>query len=266
MNRAAAIATLVLGIALPVCAQHGASHGGAGGGFHGGFSGHAAPASHGGFGSAASGRPAIGSRFAGGPGIAANRYRTVAPAYRMRSGAGPYNYGRGSVADSRDGDRHRRPYRPGYGYGYGSGFAYGYGGPLYGGWIGPGYYDYPDDGGYDSSSGNADAGNYPPDYYGQPDAQSDGSYEPPPYNYYRPTYQPPAAQSSAVPEHTQAITLVFKDGRTSEQIHNYILSRTTLSVLDEHRREIPVDQLDLDATVKANREAGVEFQLPRASM
>ena len=185
----------------------------------------------------------------------------------MRSGAGPYNYGRGPVAANRDGDRHRRPYRSIYGSGYGSGFVYGYGGPLYGGWWGPGYYDYPDDAGYDdSASGYADAGNYPPGYYPQPDAQQpDVPYEPPPYNSYRPAYSAPV-QSSAIPEHSQAITLVFKDGRAPEQIHNYILSRTTLSVLDEHRREIPVDQLDLDATVKANRAAGVEFQLPRASM
>jgi hypothetical protein len=58
------------------------------------------------------------------------------------------------------------------------------------------------------------------------------------------------------------VTLVFKDGRPAEQIHNYMLTRTTLYVQDERRREIPVDELDLAATVKANKAAGVDFQVP----
>ncbi len=64
------------------------------------------------------------------------------------------------------------------------------------------------------------------------------------------------------------ITLVYKDGRPSEQIHNFLLSRTTLSIWDKDRdrryRNIPVDELDLAATEKANREAGVDFALPAA--
>jgi hypothetical protein len=76
---------------------------------------------------------------------------------------------------------------------------------------------------------------------------------------------PPAseqAQPSPVPESAEAVTLVFKDGRPPEQIHNYILTRTTLYVRDEHRRDIPTDQLDLAATAKVNQAAGVAFQLP----
>jgi hypothetical protein len=77
--------------------------------------------------------------------------------------------------------------------------------------------------------------------------------------------QPPVAVPSSAPasESGESVTLVFKDGRPSEQIHNYILSRTTLSVLDQHRQDIPVDALDLAATQKANREAGVDFRLPQ---
>jgi len=52
MRRAAAVALLVIGSALPLCAQHGGTHGGGGGGFHGGSSGHSAPAFHGSFSSA----------------------------------------------------------------------------------------------------------------------------------------------------------------------------------------------------------------------
>jgi hypothetical protein len=56
--------------------------------------------------------------------------------------------------------------------------------------------------------------------------------------------------------------VVFKDGRPNEHIHNYLLTATTLSVLDRQRRDIPVDQIDLVATVRMNHEAGVDFSLP----
>jgi hypothetical protein len=61
-----------------------------------------------------------------------------------------------------------------------------------------------------------------------------------------------------------AVTLVFKDGRTPEQIHNYLLTRTTLYVQDQKRRDIPTDELDLVATAKVNQDAGVDFHLPNA--
>jgi len=67
---------------------------------------------------------------------------------------------------------------------------------------------------------------------------------------------------SPEPDAESAVTLVFKDGRPAEQIHNYMLTRTTLYVRDERHREIPVDELDLAATAKANREAGVDFEVP----
>jgi hypothetical protein len=38
-----------------------------------------------------------------------------------------------------------------------------------------------------------------------------------------------------------------------------------LYVRDEHHRDIPLDQLDIDATQKVNRDAGVDFQLPEMS-
>jgi hypothetical protein len=60
-----------------------------------------------------------------------------------------------------------------------------------------------------------------------------------------------------------AVTLVFKDGRPAEEIHNYILSRTTLTILDNRSRQIPVGDLDLAATEQANRGSGVDFHLPK---
>jgi hypothetical protein len=38
-----------------------------------------------------------------------------------------------------------------------------------------------------------------------------------------------------------------------------------LYVRDQRHRDIPLDQLDLDATQKVNHDAGVDFQLPKIS-
>lgn len=84
----------------------------------------------------------------------------------------------------------------------------------------------------------------------------------------RPVY--PTVQPRKAPEKDTrvATTLVYKDGR-AEQIRNYLLSPTLLCILDGNRdtrfRDIPVEQLDLEATVKANQEAGVDFALPRTA-
>lgn len=67
----------------------------------------------------------------------------------------------------------------------------------------------------------------------------------------------PSAAPSAPP-----VTLIFKDGRRPEQIYNYLLTANTLTVLDQTRRDIPVSQIDVDATAKANLQAGVNFSLP----
>jgi hypothetical protein len=94
----------------------------------------------------------------------------------------------------------------------------------------------------------------PPQYPAPPDEQTGVA----PPEAYRPAY----AQPQPPPEPESAVTLVFKDGRPNEQIHNYMLTRTTLYVQDEHRRVIPVADLDLAATQKVNKDAGVDFQLP----
>jgi hypothetical protein len=103
-----------------------------------------------------------------------------------------------------------------------------------------------------------------PDYSNQPT----GDYGPPAPEVaanapspFRPSYQ---AQIEAAPVHLQpATTLVFKDGRTPMEVHNYALTGSTLYALDgDSRREIPLSLLDVPATVEANRKAGVDFALP----
>jgi hypothetical protein len=100
--------------------------------------------------------------------------------------------------------------------------------------------------------------------YGQPGYGSQ-PYSPESQPAYRPQYQPsPSAIRPVAPPASQ-VTLVYKDGR-SEQIHNFLLSRDTITIWDqrqnENPREIPIDQLDIAATEKANRDAGVDFRLP----
>jgi hypothetical protein len=78
---------------------------------------------------------------------------------------------------------------------------------------------------------------------------------------FRPAYQQPAewAPVQAQP----ATTLIFKDGRSPVEVHNYALTGSTLYALDgESRQEIPLSQLDVPATIEANRKAGVDFAPP----
>jgi hypothetical protein len=156
---------------------------------------------------------------------------------------------------------YRSPYRTGIRYGAG----YGYGWP---GWYGPGYpylFDDSTDTG-DSQVPNYDAQAYaaePPDQDQSPDS---GPWQepPPPWPYSRLDYNPSASPPPSAPLVESAVTLIFKDGRPSEQVRNYILSRDTITVWDQHPREIPINQLDLAATEKANREAGIDFHLPES--
>jgi len=68
--------------------------------------------------------------------------------------------------------------------------------------------------------------------------------------------------SPAVSSMSPATILVFKDGHTSE-VHNYAIIGTTVWNLSEQTaRKIPLSELDLDATVKANDERGVTFKVP----
>jgi hypothetical protein len=150
---------------------------------------------------------------------------------------------------------YRRPYVPVYGAGI----------PYSVGYVGPGFYDSYDPGYYDDSTYAAPAplADYAP-------ADYPGGYGPPPVDQadlgpVSPSFRPPYQKPQPDPEPEAAVTLIFKDGRPSEQIHNYMLTRTTLYVQEQRLREIPVDQLDLAAMDKVNREAGVDFKLPGAA-
>jgi hypothetical protein len=68
--------------------------------------------------------------------------------------------------------------------------------------------------------------------------------------------QQPAAQVSA------DTVFVFRDHR-SEEIQNYAIVGKTLWVFTEQRaRKVPIAELDVPATTKANEDRGIEFRLP----
>ncbi len=151
---------------------------------------------------------------------------------------------------------------------------------LYQGWAGypypyvidPGFYDW---GNSDHSGNGSDAA--PAQGYADaaPNAGYEAGPEPmpePPYSQApladarmaRPAY---AGRSTAAPEPEQAITVIFKNGRASENIQNYLMNSTTLTNLDGQRYEqIPLNDIDLAATGQANRSRGVSFEIPSGSL
>jgi hypothetical protein len=127
------------------------------------------------------------------------------------------------------------------------------------GWLAPGYLNYGYPGYPDTTTDNEPIA--PPDYAAGYDNQQPNQTQPafaPPYPSYTQPLHPPQPLADEDP-----VTLIFKDGRPPEQIRNYAMTRTTLYVRDQHHRDIPIDQLDLTATQKVNRDAGIDFELPR---
>jgi hypothetical protein len=231
--------------ALPAYAQRGGAAGH--GGFAaraGGFSSHSAPAFRGT--AAFSGRPAF---------MAAPHFGGFNTAVGVHPSAVLSNRRYGVFRE----DRYRRPYSRSYSLGTPYPLA-GWIGSVYPGYFDPGFYD------------DAAAPDQPPATYSDnadgvapplPQADFGDQTEAQPAPVFRPAYVRPQPEPETAPE--TAVTLIFKDGRPSEQIHNYMLTRTTLYVQEQHLRRIPVDQIDLEATSKVNLDAGVDFSLPNVA-
>jgi hypothetical protein len=90
----------------------------------------------------------------------------------------------------------------------------------------------------------------------------------PPYNpeaYAAPAPQPATSGNGAADDgldHPE-VTLIFNDGRPPLKVHSYVLTGSSVFVAEHgHQRVIPVTELDLPATIRQNREAGVDFVLP----
>ena len=182
--------------------------------------------------------------------------------YGHRPGAAPAHYG-------------VYPTRSGYGHGHGSAYgyngyahrnAYGYNG--YGGVYAVPYYVpiYGSSYGYDSGGGE------PYDYSGPPAEQTlpivvDSA--PPRRDAFADDEDadasalglPPAPGRKRDARPVEPVVLVFRDGHQQE-VTNYAIMGQTVYVFDHRTQKIAVGDLDLPATIKANDDRGVEFQLP----
>jgi hypothetical protein len=151
--------------------------------------------------------------------------------------------------------------RRGYG-GYGYGYGYSYAVPY--------YYVYPDEG-YDTSGTSG-----PYLYSGPPQSQTPPGEQTlhivvdsaPSHTAYpkddtvEEQASVPAKQAQADVKPGVPTILVFRDGR-KQQVTNYAIMGQTVYVFDDRAKKIALADLDVPATMKANDEQGVEFQLPK---
>jgi hypothetical protein len=171
---------------------------------------------------------------------------------------GPYRYGNGF---------HRHPYSNGpyRGYGYSRG-GWAYAAPYY--YIPLGDYDYDYVGGPDAYAGQPPTGPTDPTLH--------IIVEQPPARSYRGATDDTQAEAvlppPVVPERSsppreakpnEPTVLVFRDGHRQE-VTNYAIMGQTVYVLDDRTQKIPLANLDVSATVKANDDRGMEFKIPPA--
>jgi len=184
-------------------------------------------------------------------------FRSVGPRMPGRTYGypGQRNGDRRGDGDHRDRDHFRRPYISFYSAGY----PYAYGPSVWPGYPFASDYgdDYGDDSQYAQNPQYADNGSYDNGGYDTQPPQQWPAYGP---------YAPSAGASRSVSAsgEDRAVTLIFKDGRPAEQIHNYVLTKNSIFVGDARGVTIPLDQIDLSATEKANRESGVDFHVPQS--
>ena len=172
---------------------------------------------------------------------------------------------------------------PGYSYHYGypnnyKGYYGGHGNRGWGGAYVMPYY-YPVD---TSAYGYDYVGSGPDLYSGPPVDPNDPSLhmitEAPPVNPYAEdpeSFQPypgsppvtaaaPPAPTAPEPKPAEPIVLVFRNGHQQE-VTNYAIMGDSLYVFDHGRAKIALADLDIPATVKANNDRGVEFEVPPAA-
>jgi hypothetical protein len=78
--------------------------------------------------------------------------------------------------------------------------------------------------------------------------------------YARSAPPPPREREST--EAVPATVLVFRDQHKQEVVNYAIVGQMLWNFAPEHTQKIPLSDLDLPATIKANDERGVDFRLP----
>jgi len=303
MRRVLPIATLVLALTvIPAYAQRGGGHGGFGGGHGGGFGGHAGfSGGHfgGGFSGHSFGGGSSGHSFGGmrsygggmrrGPQMSARsfggnpylhdglRRPGLGNGFRnfQRPGfAGPDRFGRNYAFRSgwaRDRGWHRFGdrddfYRNRFGWGWNN---WGWGSPWWG------YADYwpwwwdQDDYEFDQQQADqiaeANEMNQESLYEQQMRDQERQQDEQQDQDAYARNYPPaPARESQPAEKPATPTVLVFRDNHQQE-VNNYAIVGPTLWTFTANRtQKIPLSDLNIPATVKANDDRGVDFDVPQS--
>lgn len=251
----------------PLWAQHGGGHASAGG--------HAGGASHGGFSAGSGGRSFSGSHA--GSGYSSRPYAggSALHSYSSRN----YNNSRGTRFRG-NGYGYRNCWNCGWGYGY-----YGY--PYYpyaGGGVDP-YWWSNGDSDYDGDSDNGQGYyNQGPPYANGLQNEMDGQRgqdsgvnafgdqdmysrtAPPPYDRnYHARNRASTSDNASNEDHSQALPttiLVFRD-QHKQEVQNYaIVGQTLWTFAPQHTQKIPLTEIDIPATTKANDERGISFHVP----
>jgi hypothetical protein len=268
MRRLAAIPAFALLLALPLWAQHGGGHGGGGGhagggGGHAGFSGgHSGGFSGGGHAGGFSGGSA-GVHAYSGP-----QSRSVAPRAFSRPPSSVRPFSRPPISQNRFrgsgirtfGFRNNCYGCRGYGY---YPWAYGYYDPYWW-WDSDSSYNNDNDNGYDQDVAAAAEMNQQnlaqqsEEQQMMRQEQADGDQD---LYANRVPMRPAMHQSDGAPVLPDTV-LVFRDEHKQE-ISNYaIVGQTLWNFAPQHTQKIPLSDLDLPATTKANEDRGLTFRVP----
>jgi hypothetical protein len=143
-------------------------------------------------------------------------------------------------------------------FGYGCGWGYGY--PYLGGGVDP-YWWWDNDSSYDQQQQNETGLANEMNAQSLDEQRMRQQNDQDAYANSGPLRQPHQSQQERT-DPAPATVLVFRDQRRQE-VRNYAIVGQTLWTFDpQHREKIPLTDLDLVATAKANEDRGVDFRIP----
>jgi hypothetical protein len=252
MRRLASIAAFAVLLTLPLWAQRGGGHGGGGFGGHGGFSGgHVSGGMH------SSVSSAHGSSHA--PSFSQRGFSNRGFSNRSFSNRG--FSGRPFLHDGFRGSRFRGFRNNCFGYGcWGFGYPWAYGGYYDPFWWGDSDSSYDEDYERDRATANDMNRQNLEEQQMLRQEQADDDRD-----VYARSDPAPAAGERQGTAIVPATVLVFRDQHTKE-IQNYaIVGQTLWNFAPQHTEKIPLSELDLPATAKANDDRGVTFKVPTSN-
>lgn len=137
----------------------------------------------------------------------------------------------------------------------------------YGGYYGYPYYEYPfyyDDGGYYPSDNYVDGSGYAQDQEDQQRQQAEINRLEDEVAQLRQERSSSARSQAPSEADLHSLTeLVFLD-KHSQEVQNYAIVGQTFWIFDSQQpKRVPLSELDVPATIKANDAHGVDFRLPR---